>query len=817
MAYEGVRGRGATAALCAMTVALVGLPAASAAEPSGDPPASMYSPTTVDAIRLELPEASVKALEEDPEGEYVEGEFSLATTGGTPDTVGAYSTPLKVGVRLKGGIGSFRPLSEKAGVKIKFSYVPGQKFLGLKKMTLNNMVQDESMVHEVLAYEAFRASGVPSPRTGFAYLEVNGEDFGLHLNIENTDDVAMKKRFGSFKHVYEGEHGDDVTPGGAGNFEVDEGDEGDLSDLEGLISLVNGTDPADFSTRVQSVADLAEMTRMWAIERYIGHWDGYPSINNYYLFSDAAGVFRMLPWGTDQTWVDHWSFGEEGGTLFRHCRDDPSCEALYRRALIQARAVVNRDGRLDGLAASTAALLLPWQELEEGNARHEYDVGAIGTAVQQTREFIADRGAELGRWLADHPPEPASEASVSLQPDSIAADGISTTEATATVTDQYDNAAPGDQLEFTSSDSQIGFGSVVDHDDGTYTVQITSSTTAGTPTITATDESVDPELSGAAVLTQTAGDASEVELTLQPDAIAADGHSTSSATATVTDEFGNPVPGDQLEFTASDPQVGFGSVTDDEDGTYTVQITSSTMLGTATITATDLSVSGDLGGSAQLFQTVGAPDQMTLGLVPSSIPADGTSETIVQVRVYDAAGRPLLSPQVQIGSSDPGQSIGPLVGDGSGAATARIRSSITPGDATITATETSVLPALSATGTLVQSAVSSKPAAPGEVPVVPATPGDAPAASITGKPRRRTRDHTPTFRFRADAPSPGFRCRIDGRAYRPCDSPMTLGWLGDGDHLFNVFALDANGQPGGADSYRFVIKPPAAARHRRAS
>ena len=87
------------------------------------------------------------------------------------------------------------------------------------------MVQDTSMIHERLAYEAFRSVGVPSPRTGYAYLEVNGEDFGLHLNIETTDDVALEKRLGAFDHLYEGAYGSDVAPGGAGSFEIDEGDE----------------------------------------------------------------------------------------------------------------------------------------------------------------------------------------------------------------------------------------------------------------------------------------------------------------------------------------------------------------------------------------------------------------------------------------------------------------------------------------------------------------------------------------------------------------------------------------------------------------
>ena len=59
--------------------------------------------------------------------------------------------------------------------KIKFDkYVEGQSFLGLEKMTLNNMVQDPSMIHEVLAYAIFRAFDVPCPRTGYATLRVNG-------------------------------------------------------------------------------------------------------------------------------------------------------------------------------------------------------------------------------------------------------------------------------------------------------------------------------------------------------------------------------------------------------------------------------------------------------------------------------------------------------------------------------------------------------------------------------------------------------------------------------------------------------------------
>jgi hypothetical protein len=619
----------------AVTCLVVATTSAMAAEPVGDPPATMYAPGTVDAIRLGLPPASIQKLEEEPEGEYVEGTFSLATTGGTPQTIGAFSSPVMVGVRLKGKYGSFRTLAQKAGFKIKFNFEnaaheKGKKYLGLKKMTLNNMVQDGSSIHERLAYEAFRSAGVPSPRTGYAYLEVNGEDFGLHLNIETPDDVALEKRFGPFDHLYEGAYGSDVGPGGAGSFEIDEGDEADVSDLNALISAVNGTDPADFSDRVQSLADLVEMTRMWAVERYIGHWDGYTTENNYYLFSDSTGRFQMLPWGTDQTWDDHLSFDGGGGVLFGKCLADASCAALYRKSLRQAQVALDGD-HLDSLASATAELLEPWEAEEQANSRHEYSLSEIAGSVQATRDFIASRPAELAAWLADKPEALATHVSVALQPSSIVADGASTSTATATVTDADGNPVPGDDLEFTSTDGGEQFGEVVDHGDGTYSAQVTSTTIAGEQTITATDIWPEPEVTGTTVLTQAPGPAVHASLSLQPSSIVADGTSTSTATATVTDVNGNPVSGDQIAVTSTDGGEQIGAVVDHGDGTYSAQVTSSTAVGTPTITAIDESASPVLSDSVTLTQ---------LPVVPPVVPKPPPKTQLPALSTTTLTGKP---------------------------------------------------------------------------------------------------------------------------------------------------------------------------------
>ena len=372
-----------------------------------DPAAALYQPNRVDVIELGLSQEAIDALEAEPE-EYVKGTFSLAETNGTPGGVGPFSAPRPVEVRLKGDA-SFKDLGGKAAFKLKFKAVDA--FLGLRKMTLNNMVEDPSMIHETLAYTAFAAAGVPTPRTSFAYVYVNGVDYGLHLDLETLDKVALEKRFGAFvdppQHLYEGEAGDEVNPGGETGFEVDEGDDEDFSDLEALIAAVNSNGATPWSTRVAASADLEEMTRMWAVEKYVGQKDGYTSgqspfqPNNYYLYSDALGRFQMLPWGTDETWKgeNHLDFDEAHGLMFTHCLDDAACTAAYRESLSISCGAIGSAG-LDALAASTAALLAPWQQLEQGNGpRHEHDLGEIADGVAETRAFVTSRPTEAAAFL----------------------------------------------------------------------------------------------------------------------------------------------------------------------------------------------------------------------------------------------------------------------------------------------------------------------------------------------------------------------------------------------------------------------------------
>ena len=362
----------------------------------------MYDPHSVVEIDLGLSQESIDALAVTPD-EYVDGTFSLTTTGGT------YG-PYNVGIRLKGSRGSFRPLTQKAAFKLKINHsVSGQRFFGLKKMTLNNMVQDRSMIREVLGYRVFREMNVPSSRTGYSFVRLNGDDYGVYLNIETMDDVSLPRWYDSTQHLYEGTYGPDFADAAdVSRFEVDEGNEDDRSDLEALIAAVNGGD-GDWSERVAPFADLAEMTRMWATEKYVGQWDGYSGQeetwlpNNYFAHSDATGLFSLMPWGIDLTWGNRLNFTRDAGHLFDLCLIDESCAAMYRQAVIDVRDKVTAlDLRPE--ADALAAMLAPWQQTDP---RKEGDMSHVASGVQGVKNFISARPGDAENWLNPPPEEPA--------------------------------------------------------------------------------------------------------------------------------------------------------------------------------------------------------------------------------------------------------------------------------------------------------------------------------------------------------------------------------------------------------------------------
>jgi spore coat protein CotH len=197
-----------------------------------------------------------------------------------------------VGVRLKGGAGSFVPIGGtypeisddgngrpgKNAFIVDFNrFVSGTNHIGLEKLTINNAVQDPSFIHETLGYALFREAGVPASRTGYALVTLNGELKGLYVLVEPTDDDQFLERFygSDAGNLYEGVYGADFEepPGPEMEwFEQDNGSDTSMSDLRALVDDLDAIGPSDDALDVlESHFDVDEVLAFAVTELYLGH------------------------------------------------------------------------------------------------------------------------------------------------------------------------------------------------------------------------------------------------------------------------------------------------------------------------------------------------------------------------------------------------------------------------------------------------------------------------------------------------------------------------------------------------------------------
>jgi Invasin, domain 3 len=136
-------------------------------------------------------------------------------------------------------------------------------------------------------------------------------------------------------------------------------------------------------------------------------------------------------------------------------------------------------------------------------------ITTVGSTYGGTQSGWTSAAAGISTYTAQST-WPAPGVTVTMKPGSIVANGTSISTATATVTAGA-NPVSGDAVTFSSSDSAEKISPVTDNKNGTYTATITSSNTAHQVTITATDSSVSPSVSGHATVTQTAAAPSNLQ------------------------------------------------------------------------------------------------------------------------------------------------------------------------------------------------------------------------------------------------------------------------------------------------------------------
>ena len=252
------------------------------------PPGEVFYPAPLLRIRIELPQEGYMALASSPRN-FVRGTIREGN-----------ETYTDVGVRLKGSIGSSQPITSKPGFCLKFDkFVKKGRFHGLKKLLLDNSVQDPTYLNELIGNEIFRAAGVPAPRNNHAVVTLNGRKLGLYVVTEAvTHDFLARWFRDASGNLYEGP-GDITKP----NLDVDShGGASDRSDLKELAEACKERSSALRLEKVGKLLDIERFLSFAAVEAITCHWDGYVSgKNNFHLYHDpSSGHFVFIPHGTDQ-------------------------------------------------------------------------------------------------------------------------------------------------------------------------------------------------------------------------------------------------------------------------------------------------------------------------------------------------------------------------------------------------------------------------------------------------------------------------------------------------------------------------------------
>ncbi|QRY51361.1 CotH kinase family protein [Mycolicibacterium septicum] len=296
-----------------------------------------------DAVRTEQPDGGICNFDWEGGSRYTWRKAASVEISGTAFPARAEFSD--VGVKKKSFCGSIN--SEKPCIHLDFgkfsdtSEERAEDLLGSRYLTLNNSIQDPSYVRQPLGYHLLGMAGLPHSRCNLVRVFVNGTPIGqgfpgvnapgVYVNAEPIMKRYIERNFGNMKgNLYEIEHRDDFVADRLRLIATEDlsafGNKADLKFAIGHIADHGIAGAAE-------VFDIEQFIRLYAMEFFLKHWDGYSNnTNNTYVYNDVTAVeapglgnikFKLIPWGIDQTLrTDHRFKLGGAAVLAQLVRDD---------------------------------------------------------------------------------------------------------------------------------------------------------------------------------------------------------------------------------------------------------------------------------------------------------------------------------------------------------------------------------------------------------------------------------------------------------------------------------------------------------------
>lgn len=354
----------------------------------------LFTNGLVPRIKITIPSEGIKSLRAAPR-QYVSASVQEGTNIFTD-----------VAVHLKGSVGSFRGLDGKPALTLSFDRsLRGQRFYSLRKIHLNNSVEDPSYMNELLGSLLFQAAGVPAARVGHAIVELNGRRLGLCVLKEGfTEDFLALH----FRHPTGNLY--DLAPGG---HDVNEpmqkalgSNPDDRSDMDALAQAIEQPDAAQRWAEIPRFLDINRFLSFMAVEILLGHRDGYClARNNFRIYHDVdSNRLVFLPHGMDVLFGNARAAIEPkmNGLVGRAVMESEDGRKAYRARLGQLYTnIFNVPGMYSRIDA-TLGLLRPHLSPEEVRSleREAFALKErISARAQEVNVQLAQPALELVRFI----------------------------------------------------------------------------------------------------------------------------------------------------------------------------------------------------------------------------------------------------------------------------------------------------------------------------------------------------------------------------------------------------------------------------------
>ncbi len=181
-----------------------------------------------------------------------------------------------------------------------------------KEIHLNAEYKDISHIRNKLSLDFFTDIGCLAPDSRFIFLNLNGKNEGLYLELESVDEWFLAKRNLEKGAIFYAVDGDanfslmsdldkEVKRSLEFGYEKKCGSEGADFFLQDLIIKINTIPVADFEKEIIQYVHVERYLCWLAGVVLTQNYDGF--VHNYALYrSDETGLFEIIPWDYDATW-----------------------------------------------------------------------------------------------------------------------------------------------------------------------------------------------------------------------------------------------------------------------------------------------------------------------------------------------------------------------------------------------------------------------------------------------------------------------------------------------------------------------------------